>query len=854
MTNSVNNDDNENIKNNDKKDEPVERKREIIIKGGEQFEKTEFGLVRNQAIVEEMSTSYLDYAMSVIVQRALPDARDGLKPVHRRILYAMWDIGLKANTKFKKSATVVGEVLGKYHPHGDSAVYESMVRMAQDFSMRYMLVNGQGNFGSMDGDSAAAMRYTEAKLTKISEELLFDIEKDTIDFVPNFDGSHDEPSVLPARLPNLLLNGTMGIAVGMATNIPPHNLQELIDAIVLLIDNPEVEIETLAEIVQGPDFPTGGIIYGKNDILNAYLTGRGGVVVRGKTRIDEDKKGGFKIIIEELPYQVNKASLVEKIAALVIAKKITGVKGLRDESDRKGVRVVVELKKDSFPKKVLNSLFKQTQLQTSFNFNMLALVDKIQPKVLNLKKALEEYVKHRVNVVKRRIEFELRKAKVRAHILEGLVIALQNIDAVIKIIKQSKNKEIAKTNLIKEFKLSEIQATAILEMKLQSLANLESKKISDELAEKLKIIKDLTEILKSKTMMMDIIKDELKELGEKFGDKRRTRVIKAGVKEFNAEDLVPNEEIMVMMTKDGYIKRMPSNTFKVQARGGKGVIGLSTKEADMVQSMFTTMSHSDLLFFTTNGRVFQLKAYELPQASRTAKGTPVINFLQLNDMEKVTTILSLDKVMKSKFLFFVTEKGIVKKVDIEVFKNIRQSGLIAIKIKQGDKLIWAKPTSGNDHIQLVTTNGLSIRFEESDVRAMGRGASGVHGIRLKPDDFVVGMGVIKTDPEKIKKYQILTITANGLGKRTSLSLYKVQGRGGAGLKTAKITKKTGKLINAYILNTETMSDRDLIIMSEKGQVIRTPFKLVKQAGRSTQGVSLMRFKNSGDSVACLTWA
>ncbi len=826
---------------------------EIVKINNGQYEKTKYGLVKNQPLVEEMSRSYLDYAMSVIVQRALPDVRDGLKPVHRRILYAMWNIGLRAKGKFRKSATVVGEVLGKYHPHGDTAVYDSMVRLAQDFSMRYMLVNGQGNFGSMDGDSAAAMRYTEAKLTVISEELLFDIEKDTVDFVPNFDGSHDEPMVLPAKIPGLLLNGTMGIAVGMATNIPPHNLRELIEAINKIIDNPEISIEEIMEIIKGPDFPTGGIIYNKKDILTAYSTGRGGMVMRGKARIDEVKNGRFKIIINELPYQVNKATFVEKIASLVVAKKITGVSGLRDESDRKGVRVVIDLKKDAFPKKVLNSLYKQTQLQSSFNMNMLALIDGIQPRVLNIKRALEEYIKHRKNVVRRRAEFELRKAKARAHILEGLVIALQNIDAVIKIIKQSKDKEIAKNNLIKTFKLSEKQAVAILEMRLQSLANLESKKIEDELKEKQLLIDKLESILASKTKMENIIKEELKELDEKFGDDRRTKVVSVGVKDFNAEDLVPNEETMVMMTGDGYIKRIPPDTFKVQARGGKGVMGQATKEADMVQFMFSTMTHSDLLFFTTNGRVFQMKTYELPQTSRTAKGTPIVNFLQLADSEKIASILPLDKIKQSKFLFFATKKGIVKKVDIGNFNNIRRSGLIAIKIKEGDKLTWVKPTQGNCHVQLMTANGLAIRFNEEDVRAMGRSASGVHGIRLKDGDVVVGMGIIKTDPEKMKKYQILSIMENGFGKRTSISLYKVQGRGGSGLKTAKVTKKTGKMVSAYIINSETMKDKDLIIMSEKGQVIRMPFKSVKQAGRATQGVSLMRFKNKNDSVACLSW-
>lgn len=816
-------------------------------------EKTEYGLVESQSIVEEMSTSYLDYAMSVIVARALPDVRDGLKPVHRRILYAMWSIGLRAGGRFRKSATVVGEVLGKYHPHGDTAVYDSMVRMAQDFSMRYPLVHGQGNFGSMDGDRAAAMRYTEAKLSHISEELLFDIEKNTVDFIPNFDGSQKEPSVLPAKLPTLLLNGAMGIAVGMATNIPPHNLRELKQAIIHLIDNPDATVEDLTRFVKGPDFPTGGIIYNSKDILQAYATGKGGIVIRGQADIREDERGMFKIVITEIPYQVNKANLVEKIADLAKNKKIEGIKDLRDESDKDGVRIVVDLKKDTYPKKILNSLYKHTQLQEIFHVNMLALIDGIQPKVLTLKMILEEYIKHREEVIRRRIQFDLDKAKARAHILEGLMVALKNIDAVIKIIKASRDREVAKLSLMKKFKLSELQAVAILEMKLQSLANLERLKIEDELKEKKKIIKELSIILKSKVKIEGIIKDEVEKLAEKHGDDRRTQIISHGVKDFNIEDLVPNEETMIMMTRDGYIKRLAPDTFKVQARGGKGVIGLSTKEEDTVEFMFTTMAHTDILFFTTRGRVFQLKAYEIPQATRTSKGTPIVNFLQLLGEEKVTSILPLDKILKSKFLFFATEKGLVKKVKLEAFSNVRRSGLIAIKIKDEDKLIWAKPTSGNDEIQLITVCGQAIRFRESDVRDMGRNAAGVYGIRLKKDDIVIGMGVIKINKEKLKRYQVLTIMEQGFGKRTALGLYKVQARGGSGIKTAKVTAKTGKIINAYVVNAESMKERDLIVISENGQVIRMPFKSVNQTGRNTQGVKLMRFKEASDKVACVTW-
>ena len=817
-------------------------------------EKTLYGMVEPQPINDEMRQSYLDYAMSVIVSRALPDVRDGLKPVHRRILYAMWSIGLRAGAKFRKSATVVGEVLGKYHPHGDTAVYDSLVRMAQDFSLRYTLVRGQGNFGSRDGDNAAAMRYTEAKLSPISEELLFDIEKNTVDFIPNFDGSQFEPRVMPAKLPNLLLNGTMGIAVGMATNIPPHNLKELVAATAHLIDNPEATVEDLMQFVKGPDFPTGGVIYNQKDILQAYATGKGGIVMRGAAEVAENKSGLFQIIISEIPYQVNKATLVEKIAELVKDKKIDGIKDLRDESDKDGVRVVVDLKKDAYPKKILNSLFKMTQLQETFHVNMLALVDGIQPKVLTLKMVLEEYIKHRILVVKRRTQYDLDKARERAHILAGLMIALHNIDAVIKVIKASKDKEVAKVNLMKKFKLTERQAVAILDMRLATLANLERLKIENELKDKRALIKELESILKSVARVRSIIKKEISDLAEKFGDERQTKVMAHGVKEFSTEDLVPNEEAVVLMTRDGYIKRTPPDTFKVQGRGGKGVIGLTTKEEDMVEFMFTTLTHNDLLFFTTKGRVFQLKAYEIPQAARTAKGTPIVNFLQLAGGEKITSVLPLDKLAKSKFLFFATEKGLVKKVEIDAFANVRRSGLIAIKIKDDDKLIWTKPTDGDDHVELVTAEGQAIRFKEADVRDMGRNAAGVKGIRLKKQaDAVVGMGVIKNDKEKIKKYQLLAIAANGFGKRTPIGLYKVQGRGGSGIKTAKVTAKTGKLINAFVVNAESMAEKDLIIISEKGQVIRLPFKAVNQLGRDTQGVRLMRFKEASDKVACVTW-
>ncbi len=815
-------------------------------------EKSTDGIIKDRLISEEMRESYLDYAMSVIVSRALPDVRDGLKPVHRRILYAMWNMGLKSSARFRKSAAVVGEVLGKYHPHGDQAVYESMVRMAQDFSMRYQLVWGQGNFGSMDGDSAAAQRYTEAKLKKISEELLLDLEKDTVDFTPNYDGSQQEPKVLPAKLPTLLLNGTVGIAVGMSTNIPPHNLAELIDGIVYLIDNPNADVDDLMQFIKGPDFPTGGIIYNKEDIKQAYATGRGGVVLRGKTEIEENKKG-FQIVISEIPYQMNKASFLEKIASLVKDKKIQGIRDLRDESNKDGVRVVVELKKDSYPKKILNQLFSQTGLQTSFHFNVLALIDGIQPRVLTLKMVLEEYIKHRQIVVTRRTQFELNKAKDRAHILEGLMLALNKIDAVIKTIKASKDRNEAKIKLIKKFKLSEKQAEAILEMKLSQLANLERLKIETELKDKKKIIKELTAILKNPKEILKIIKNELAGIKEKFSDERRTKIVPHAVGSFNQEDLIPDESAIVVVTKDGYIKRLAPETFKTQARGGKGVIGLTTKEEDIVEHLFTTTTHEDLLFFTTKGRVFQLKAYEVPVASRTAKGQSIVNFLQLAQQEKVSAVLHLPKKYDFKYLTMVTHKGTIKKCKIEDFKNIRRSGLIAIKLKAEDLLEWVKPTSEKDEVMISTANGKAIRFKEKDIRSMGRSASGVRGIRLKAQDFVVGIDVV-TETERKQGADVLVVTENGFGKMTKLKEYRLQSRGGSGIKTANINKKNGQLVWTRMLNPDKLSEitRDLIIISNAGQVIRLPLSSVPITGRATLGVRLMRFKEKEDKVASVT--
>lgn len=822
------------------------------MKEHKEEETNSLGTVVNRNITDEMQEAYLDYAMSVIVSRALPDVRDGLKPVHRRILYAMWDMGLKSGAKFRKSAAVIGEVLGRYHPHGDSSVYDAMVRMAQDFSMRYPLVNGQGNYGSLDGDSAAAYRYTEAKIMRISEEILTDIEKETVAFVPNYDGVTTEPTVLPTRIPNLLLNGTVGIAVGMATNIPPHNLKEVCEALVHLIENHDATIEDLVQFVKGPDFPTGGIIYDIEAIKQAYLTGRGGVVVRAKTDIVENKNGQFAIIVNEIPYQVNKANVLEKIAELVREKKIDGIRDLRDESNKDGVRMVIELKKDAYPKKVLNQLFKFTQLQDMFHFNMLALVDGIQPRVLNLKMVLEEFLKHRKDVVTRRTQFDLDRARERAHILEGLKIALDNIDAVIKTIKQSRDRDEAKENLIKRFKLSERQSIAILEMRLSQLANLERMKIENELKEKRALIKELEAILASPKRILGVIKKEIEEIVERYADDRRTQIVKSGVDKIQQEDLIPNEASIIMMTGDGYIKRLPPDTFKLQARGGKGIIGLTTKAEDTVDQLISCMTHNDLLFFTTKGRVFQLKAYDVPPSSRTAKGQAVVNFLQLAPNERVTVILSSADMSKFKYLTMVTREGLIKKTELADFANVRRSGLIAIKLKGEDLLEWVKPTTGKDEMMLVTALGQSIRFKESNVRPMGRTAAGVRGVRLKKNDVVVGMDVISSTS---KETELLIVTEKGFGKRSSLKAYKVQNRGGSGIKTGNVTPKTGVIVMARVIDRVALpegSTGDLLIISNNGQVIRITLKSVPVLGRATQGVRVMRFKEAADLVSSVT--
>jgi DNA gyrase subunit A len=807
----------------------------------------EIGNIRSREITEEMSQSYLDYAMSVIVARALPDVRDGLKPVHRRILYSMWNTGLRSTAKFRKSATVVGEVLGKFHPHGDVAVYDSMVRMAQDFSLRYPMVRGQGNFGSMDGDSPAAYRYTEAKLSAMAEEMLTDIEKNTVDFVPNFDGQHKEPTVLPANLPQLLLNGSMGIAVGMATNVPPHNLSELIDGISHLIDNPKATVEDLAEFVQGPDFPTGGIIYNKKDILEAYKTGRGKILTRAKADIVESKAGAFQIIITEMTYATNKATMIERMADLVHEGKIVGIRDIRDESDKDGVRLVIDLKKDAYPQKVLNKLYALTDLQKNFGVNMLALVDGIEPTVLNLKAILEYYIVHRKIVVTRKTQFELDKARDRAHILEGLKIALDHIDAVIETIRKSQTKEIAHANLMKKFKLSDRQATAILEMRLQTLAGMERAKIEDELKEKLALIKELEAILKSETKILGIVKDELLRVKEKFGDERRTKIIKSGVGEFKQEDLIPNDEAIITITEQGYIKRMDPTVYKVQKRGGKGVIGAVTKEEDGIKKVLAVMAHDDLLFFTDSGKVFQTKAYEIPPSSRIAKGQSVVNFLQLSQEETVTAIIPFSKEDNYKYLLMTTEMGTVKKTPLTDFDNVRRSGLIAINLTKGDTLKWVEATTGEDEIIVTTSKGQAIHFKEKDVRAMGRSATGVRGIKLRAGDKVVGMDAVFKNQ---KGNQLLIITENGYGKRSDLKAYKIQKRGGSGIKTANVTSKTGTVVGANIVNIDEMEE-DLILSSEKGQIIRIPLKSVPTLGRATQGVRVMR-PSAGDKVSATT--
>jgi len=805
------------------------------------------GKIQTREISEEMRESYLDYAMSVIVSRALPDVRDGLKPVHRRILYSMHEMGLRHNARFRKSAAVVGDVLGKYHPHGDTAVYDSMVRLAQDFSMRYPLVWGQGNMGSVDGDSPAAQRYTEAKMSKIGEEMLKDIEKDTVVWADNYDATRKEPKVLPAAVPQLLINGSMGIAVGMATNIPPHNMSEVIDALVYLIDHPKAPASDLIKLVKGPDFPTGGVIFGKKSMREAYAQGRGPIVMRGVAEVHDARRGmsGQYIEITEIPYQVNKSTLLEKIADLVKTGRIEGIKDMRDESDRSGMSIIIELKKDSYPQKILNSLYKFTELQKTFHLNMLALVDGIQPKVLSLRDVLEKYLDHRKDVVRRRLEFDLRRAKERAHILEGLVKALSKIDAVIRTIKASKNREDAHKNLKKKFKFTDAQAGAILDMRLHTLANLETKKIQDELKEKRKIIRDLTELLKNTKVFLKFIKDEFIEIRSKYGDKRRTRIVAAGVDAIGEEDLISKEDTVISLTRGGYIKRVSPSAYKTQKRGGKGIIGMQTKGEDVVEHFLSASTHDRLLFFTAQGKVYQTLAYEIPKSTRVGRGRALVNFLDLERDDFVTAILSQERVTedskdKPKFLVMATRDGTIKKTPIEDFENVRRSGIIAVRLKKGDMLKWVGATCGKDEIILATREGQSIRFKESDVRPIGRAASGVRGVHLKGEDKVISMDIISGEHK-----HFLLVSENGFGKRTLLSMFKTQKRGGSGVKAAKVTGRTGSIVYGTTLRGK---EEELIVISQKGNVIRTPIKNISTLGRATQGVKIMRLA-PGDKVA-----
>ncbi|OGI73704.1 DNA gyrase subunit A [Candidatus Nomurabacteria bacterium RIFCSPHIGHO2_02_FULL_41_18] len=795
-------------------------------------------------VVSEMKESYLAYAMSVITARALPDVRDGLKPVHRRILFAMNEMGLSASARFRKSAAVVGDVLGKYHPHGDVAVYDSMVGMAQEFSYRYPLILGQGNFGSIDGDNAAAMRYTEAKMSKISSLLLQDLDKDTVDFRPNYDQTRKEPVVLPSAVPALLLNGTLGIAVGMATNIPSHNLGEVLDATVHLIENEDATTEDLTQFIKGPDFPTGGIAYGAKDMLHAYSSGRGGVVCRGEAEIVEDKNGSFSIIITSIPFRVNKSNLIMSIAELAQEKKLEGIKGLRDEST-KDIRIVIDLKQNAHPEKVLNYIYRNTQLESNFNFNMVALVDGV-PETLSLKSILDEFISHRREIVKRRSAYDLKKAEEREHILLGLKKALDKIDRVITIIRGSKNSIAAKENLIKEFKFSDLQAAAILEMKLSKLAGLERKEVLDELDEKQKLIKDLRELLSSPKKILNTISEELKEIRTKFSDERRTKIVKGGVKEISDEDLVPEKETMLVLTQGGYVKCTDPSEYRSQKRGGVGVVDLETKEEDFVTMLVSGSTHSDLLFFTNTGKVYQMKMYDIPEGRRATRGKSIMNFLSLSSEEKVTSILALEKGAKnsSASLMLVTKEGTAKKMSIESFKDVRRSGIIAIRLEKDDKLISALLTASGEEVMVATAQGQAIRFKESDVREMGRTAAGVSGIKLKKGDEVIGVDVVHKDN---KEGLILTMSANGFGKKTRLKEYKIQKRGGSGIKTAKVTGKTGRLIVAKVLSGE---EQELIAMSKKGQVIRTALKDISTLGRQTQGVTIMRLR-SGDGIASL---
>ncbi|WP_282174266.1 DNA gyrase subunit A [Cytobacillus firmus] len=790
-------------------------------------------------ISQEMRSSFLDYAMSVIVSRALPDVRDGLKPVHRRILYAMHDLGMHSDKPYKKSARIVGDVIGKYHPHGDSAVYETMVRMAQDFNYRYMLVDGHGNFGSVDGDSAAAMRYTEARMSKISMELLRDINKDTIDYQDNYDGEEKEPVVLPARFPNLLVNGTSGIAVGMATNIPPHQLGEVIDGVLAISKDPEMTIPELMDIIPGPDFPTAGMILGRTGIRKAYETGRGSITLRAKVEIEEKANGKETILVHEIPYQVNKAKLIEKIAELVRDKKIDGITDLRDESDRNGMRIVIEVRRDANASVLLNNLYKQTALQTSFGINLLALVEG-QPKVLNLKQCLEYYLEHQKVVIRRRTQFELRKAEARAHILEGLRIALDHLDEVISLIRSSQTTDIAREGLMTKFNLSEKQAQAILDMRLQRLTGLEREKIEEEYANLVALIAELKAILADEEKVLEIIREELTEIKERFNDKRRTEIVAGGIENIEDEDLIPRENIVLTLTHKGYIKRLPVSTYRAQKRGGRGIQGMGTNEDDFVEHLITTSTHDTILFFTNKGKVYRAKGYEIPEFNRTAKGIPIINLLGVDKDEWVNAIIPVEEFADDWFLFFTTKQGISKRSPLSSFANIRNNGLIALNLREDDELISVRLTDGSKEIIIGTSHGMLIRFPEEDVRSMGRTATGVKGINLSSGDEVVGMEVLEDDS------QILIVTKNGYGKRTPAEEYRVQGRGGKGIKTCNITDKNGSLVSMKAVTGE----EDVMLITTGGVLIRMAVSDISTMGRNTQGVRLIRInEEAGEAVS-----
>ena len=828
------------------------------IKKPTQTAETKIQKHQSREISEELQESYLDYAMSVIVSRALPDARDGLKPVQRRILWAMWEDGLRHDAKFRKSANIVGTTMAKFHPHGDMAIYDALARMTQDFSLRYPLIDGQGNWGSIDGDNPAAARYTEARLSKIAEEMLLDIEKETVDWQPNYDASRQEPKVLPAKLPNLLLNGSMGIAVGMATNIPPHNLKEVVDALLYLIDHPDASTQELFQFIQGPDFPTGGLIFDKKAMLEAYSTGKGAITMRGVAEIEETKKNQLVISISEIPYQVNKAELISKIAQLVQDKKIEGIRDIRDESDQEGLRIVIELKLNAPAQKILNQLYQFTDLQKDFHLNMIALANGIQPQVFSLKDLLSAYLEHRKIIIRKRTEFDLLRAKERAHILMGLAKALSMIDEIIKTIKKSKDRENAFNNLVKKFKFSEIQANAILDMRLSTLSNLERQKIEDELKEKKQLIKDLEIILKEPKRILKIIKDELAELKEKYGDERRTKVIPTGLKEFKEEDLVPQEDVIITLSKSGYIKRIPPTSIRSQKRGGKGTIGSELGEEDFITHFLRANTHDNILFFTDKGRVFQAKVYEIPVGTRISRGKLIHNFLDFPAEENISAIVSYpdlkdQKALENQFLVMCTQMGMIKKTPLIDFKNVRRSGIIGITLKNNDLLKWVKMSFGNDEIIIVTALGQAIRFKESQLRAMGRLASGVKAITLGKDDFVAGLDIIRIQSQKIKdksqeseakKQKLLVVTENGFSKQTLLSSYRLQSRGGKGIKTAKITNKTGRIVNAQVLTDE----EELFALSLKGQIIRTKIADVRIASRISQGVKIMKLEKD-DKIA-----